>query len=119
MTSAIPRGTGVNRLVSASGSRLPCGLVHSAVSGVRTCSTYAYATASRPRSCACGPPAWNAIMKAWPEVCMTACANSCVRSLIRLRISRHTTARISAPASRQAFWPAFMAGSSSSTSACG
>lgn len=58
-------------------------------------------------------------MNAWPEVCMTAWANSMVRSLIRLRISRQTTARVSAPASRQARIPAFIAGSSTSRSACG
>jgi hypothetical protein len=50
---------------------------------------------------------------------MTACANSIVRSAIRFRISRQTAARSSAPASRHAFWPAFMAGSSTSRSACG
>ncbi|CAM5252023.1 hypothetical protein SHIRM173S_04912 [Streptomyces hirsutus] len=86
---------------------------------MRVCSAYAYATASRPRSCACGPPAWNAIMNAWPEVCMTVWANSGVRSLIRWRISRQTIARVSAPASRQARIPARMAGSSTSRSACG
>lgn len=117
--SEIPRGTGVNALRRLSGSRLPCGLLQSAASGVRTCSTYAYDTASRPRSCACGPPAWNAIMKAWPLVCMTACANSCVRALMRARISRQTIARISAPASRQEGIAARMAGSRTSRSACG
>lgn len=68
----MPRGAAVNDFCSWSGSRLPCGLDQSALCGVRICSSYAYATASRPRSWACGPPAWNAIMKAWPLVCITA-----------------------------------------------
>ena len=58
-------------------------------------------------------------MKAWPLVCITACANSWVRALIRARISRHTAARASGPASRQAGIAARMAGSSTSTSGCG
>lgn len=63
--------------------------------------------------------AWNAIMNAWPLVCMTAWANSWVRAEIRARISRQTRARVSAPASRQAPVPARIAGSRTSMSACG
>lgn len=58
-------------------------------------------------------------MKAWPLVCMTACANSWVRAEMRARISMLTRARVSGPASRQAAMPAFIAGSSTSGSACG
>ncbi len=101
-------------LVSASGSRLPRGLVHLAVSGGAD-----LLHVRRPRppcrrgSRACGPPAWKAIMKACPEVCMHRLANSIVRSAIRRRISRRPSRAASAPASRHAFWPALYAGSSS------
>ena len=58
-------------------------------------------TASSPRSCACGPPAWNAIMNAWPVVCITALAMRKLCWLIRCRISRQTPAHASGPARRQ------------------
>ncbi|MDF9814451.1 hypothetical protein M2266_003682 [Streptomyces sp. SPB162] len=58
-------------------------------------------------------------MKAWPEVCITAWANSLVLALIRARISRHTIARSSGPASRHAGTPARIAGNSTSMSGCG
>lgn len=58
-------------------------------------------------------------MNAWPLVCITAWANSWVRALIRARISRHTAARASGPASRHSGIAACMAGSSTETSGCG
>ena len=59
-----------------SGGRLPCGFSQVAVAGTRRIAASAVATASSPRSCACEPPAWNAIVKAWPVVCITAWASS-------------------------------------------
>lgn len=58
-------------------------------------------------------------MKAWPLVCMTACANSWVRAPMRARISTQTSARVSGPAARQAAMPARIAGSRTSRSGCG
>ena len=53
-----------------------------------------------PRSCACGPPAWNAIMNACPVVCITAFAKRKLSRLIRCRISAHTPTHASGPALR-------------------
>lgn len=58
-------------------------------------------------------------MKAWPLVCITACANSGVRALIRARISRQTMALASGPAARQEPVAALIAGSRTSGSGCG
>ncbi len=106
-------------MVIRSGGRLPCGFSQVAVAGTRRMAASAVATASSPRSWACEPPAWNAIVKAWPVVCMTAWASSFERSLRRTRISAHTAARISGPASRHAGIAAAMAGRRASTSATG
>jgi hypothetical protein len=102
-----------------SGGRLPWGFSQWAVAGTRVCSAYATAIASRARSCACGPPAWNAITNACPLVCMTALAISKLRPFTRRRISRQTAARTSGPASRQCGMAAFAAASSTSRSASG
>ena len=107
------------RLSIRSGGRLPWGFSQVAAAGTRRIAASANATASSPRSCACEPPAWNAIGNAWPVVCITALAISCERALRRTRISAHTAARVSAPASRQAGIAAVIAGSRASTSATG
>ena len=119
ITSPIPRGTTVNVFSITSGGRLPCGFSQRATGGTRVCSTYATATASSARSCACGPPAWKAMTNACPDVCMIAFAISKLRVLIRFTISTHTAARTSGPASRHAGTAARAAPSSTSRSASG
>ena len=78
------------------------GFSHTTEAGTRSCSTSAATMASRARSWAWGPAAWNAITNGWPLVCMTALAISKERRLIASTISTHTAARARAPASRQA-----------------
>jgi hypothetical protein len=119
ITRLIPRGTTVKVFSMTSGGRLPCGFSQRAVAGIRVCSAYATAIASSARSCACGPPAWNAITNACPLVCMTAFASSKLRLLIRSTISVQTPARTAGPASRQAGIASRAAASSTSRSACG
>src|SRR5258708_36851422 len=68
----MPRGTTRYRFSILSGSFLPWGFSQRAVFGMRFISVQAYATASRPGSWACGPPPSTAIIKACPEVCITA-----------------------------------------------
>ena len=119
ISSEIPRGMIRNRLSIRSGGRLPWGFSQVAAAGTRRMAARAIATASSPRSWACEPPAWKAIGNAWPVVCMTAFAISCERAFSRSRISTHTAARVSSPASRQAGSAACIAGSRASTSATG
>ena len=119
MTSATPRGTTWNVFVIRSGSPLPAAFSHPAVPGWRVISAYAYATASRARSSACAPPAWNAITNAWPLVNCTALASSNTLLCSRSRISRQTPARACGPASRQAGSAALAADTSWSAPACG
>ena len=57
-------------------------------------------------------------MYAWPVVCIAVSATSKLRALSRSRISMHTAARASAPASRHAGTAACIAGSSTSGSTC-
>lgn len=81
---------------------MPCGFSQIARAGERLISTQAVATASNPRSCACGPPAWNAIAKACPVVCITALPISKLMALSRFSASMSNPVRVSGLAAAQA-----------------
>ena len=94
IANATPLGIGLNSFFKVI-ELLPIGFSHDTSLLYRVNSWYAVAMASSARSEACGPEAWNAIMKLCPVVWIVAKAISKNRILILSKASIKTWALVS------------------------